>query len=447
MATKIRIIPNTRTVRAGIKESDSYFLCPTNTVMTGRYHKDDENGQTQYEYATLKAVDEKGNTVSGTITVDDVKWDTAVKESSSNYNAPSNRVIVGRQHADDENGQTKYATAVVKYNGQATFIEEIIMSDPIKESAGIWFRTDSNHVITGRRHSGDENRPTTYYSGIITTNFNPEQGIKIIVALHPNEKFYPMDPIQFIKESRFRRHRSSGKDDGYSKVVGDFVEKSNSKDPEFYDIPVSVINSFNTGDIHTNLRPRDDHSIGINEVFLQPDIHCPGDSNPTGRVPVFIYSSNCVVNGQTRERREYWLFYGYDDVDTGLIQLSHQGDWERITIDIYNNKIVEVRLDQHGKSKVYSTSQVELAESNGVQILKVYSARGAHATYEKVGDFDRAGVAKDHTGNGYQWEITKKVENLTDQPWKLYAGAWGEVGQHPSSTGPLGPWYKRMDIK
>lgn len=36
---KIRIIPNVRSLSSSMKESDSYYLCPTNTVMTGRYHK------------------------------------------------------------------------------------------------------------------------------------------------------------------------------------------------------------------------------------------------------------------------------------------------------------------------------------------------------------------------------------------------------------------------
>lgn len=65
--SKFYIIPDKRTVTSGMKESGSYFLCPSNTVMTGRYHKGDENGQTQYEYATLKAVDVNGNLVSGTL--------------------------------------------------------------------------------------------------------------------------------------------------------------------------------------------------------------------------------------------------------------------------------------------------------------------------------------------------------------------------------------------
>ena len=78
--SKFYIIPDKRTVTSGMKESGSYFLCPSNTVMTGRYHKGYENGQTQYEYATLKAVDVNGNLVSGTITVEDVKWDSSIKE-------------------------------------------------------------------------------------------------------------------------------------------------------------------------------------------------------------------------------------------------------------------------------------------------------------------------------------------------------------------------------
>ena len=53
---KFYIVPNRRTVTSGMKESGSYFLCPTNAVMTGRYHSGDENGQTQYEYATQKTM-------------------------------------------------------------------------------------------------------------------------------------------------------------------------------------------------------------------------------------------------------------------------------------------------------------------------------------------------------------------------------------------------------
>ena len=433
---KIRIIPNVRSLSSSMKESDSYYLCPTNTVMTGRYHKDDENGQTQYQYATLKAVDENGNVVSGTITVEDVQWSSPIKESDSTYNAPANRVIVGRQHADDENGDTRYATAIVKFNGDVTYIEDIISSTGIVESAGAWFITESNRVITGRSHNDDENGMTYYYSGIITTEFEGTTGFKVFVSLHPNEGYNPMDPMEFIKISRFRQHIAGGPDKGYSKYEKGFIE-SDSKEPnEFVNIPVSVINEHHTNDIHTNVRPRDEHSDSSYElVFLQPIVEQLGNMEPTGRVPVFTYSSNHIVNGQTRERREYWLFYGYNEAP----MFSHQGDWERVTLDIYNGRIVGAWLDQHGTPEYYDANELDLTESNGIQVLTVYSEQGTHATYEKSGS--------GNTGHGYQWEITKKVEKLADQDWVLYAGAWGEVGMFAASTGPLGPWYKRMDIQ
>ncbi len=442
---KIKIIPDVRTVTAGIKESDSYFLCPANTVMTGRYHYDDENGQTQYEYATLKAVDENGNIVSGTITVENVLWSPAIKESDSSY-ISANRVIVGRQHNGNENGDTKYATAIVKFNGVSTFVGDMKLFGPIKESSGIWFRTSSERVIVGRIHNGDENGDTYYYAGAISSEAEDIKEIKVNVYLHSEEEHFPMDPMQFIKESRFRKHNAGKDDDGYSKVIGDFVKGNDNKGvdkyPEYYDIPVEVINSFNTGSISSNMRPHDEHSIGHDEVFLQPDDHPIGNKTPTGNVPVFVYSSNVIINGQPHIRREYWLFYGYDKVNV----FSHQGDWERVTLDIYNNQIVGAWLDQHGKSNHYDAGRLELSVSNGVQILNVYSAKGSHATYEKVGNFDKAGLSPDRTDRGRVWEITKNVMNLADQPWKMYAGAWGEVGMRSESTGPLGPWYKRMDI-
>jgi hypothetical protein len=35
------------------------------------------------------------------------------------------------------------------------------------------------------------------------------------------------------------------------------------------------------------------------------------------------------------------------------------------------------------------------------------------------------------------------LKPLASQPWKDYAGAWGEVGNIATTTGPLGPWHKR----
>ena len=448
------IVPDQRSVSATMKESSSSFMCPSGTVMTGRMHTGDENGNTQYEYATLKAINPKGEIVAGNITIEDIRWHSAIGESfGGGFDAPQNRVIIGRKHQGDENAETTYATGIVKFNGHLTEIKGYTVSETRKESGGWnWFRTANNQVMTGRHHYGDENGNTYYCMGTISCDKTEkaEDKFKIIVSLHPGEGYYPMNPSDFIVLSRFRKHNEGGSDDGYNKSTNRF-ENNNDHSAQYYNIPVNIINSYyvKNDPVHAlyNLRPRDKASIGNDEVFLEPDDNLRGDWDPNGRVPVFTYSSYYeTTSGIKGEKREFWLFYGYDEVDQSVVQPSHQGDWERIILDIVNDKIQGAWLDQHGDSKYYSANELEISNSNGIQILRVYSAQYTHATYEKVGEFSRkAGFAKDVTSIGYQWEITQKVENLSEQPWYLYAGAWGEVGQMSESTGPLGPWYKRWD--
>lgn len=256
------IVPDTRTESSNMKESSSSFMCPSGTIMTGRSHTGDENGNTRYEYSTLKAINSKGEIIIGNITIEDIKWDTEFNESSGmGYDAPVNRVIVGRQHQGDENGNTKYATGIIKFNGHPTEIQNYSVSETRKESGGWnWFKTSSNHVITGRHHFGDENGNTYYCMGIISCDITikPQEKFKVIVALHPNEKYYPMNPVDFIALSRFRRHNEGSSDDGYNKNTNSFINGDNHGS-EYYNIPVNTINSYYvTGNNSLyNLRPRD----------------------------------------------------------------------------------------------------------------------------------------------------------------------------------------------
>ena len=63
------IVPYVRNTSETFKESNSDFICPPNMVMTGRSHTGDENGPTIYQYASLKAINAKGEMIMGTITV------------------------------------------------------------------------------------------------------------------------------------------------------------------------------------------------------------------------------------------------------------------------------------------------------------------------------------------------------------------------------------------
>jgi Flp pilus assembly pilin Flp len=453
------IVPNIRTASAVMTESSSWFLCPAGTVITGRSHTGDENGSTQYEYATLKALDPQGRIVIGTITIEDVQWEKVFLENSGKgYDAPLNRIIVGRQHSGDENGTTQYATGIIKFNGHATEIINYTTSDAKTESSGWsnWFKTDANQVVTGRHHFGDENGNTYYCMGTVSCDITvkPQERFKVVVLLYPGEDNCPMNTQDFIRLSRFRRHNANGSDDGYNKNTEQFVN-NNDHGSEYYDIPASVINSYlvtNPRYALYNLRPRDKNSIGSGEVFLEPDDNLQGDFDPNGRVPVYTYSTYYTTASNVHgERREFWVFYGYDYAQTGL-SFSHQGDWERIMLDIVNNSIQGAWLSQHTKLVYYSASQLQITEENGMQTLTVYSAIGSHAHYPSAGQFDiydvlGIPVAYDYTANGgYQWVITDNYQPLNSQPWRDYAGAWGEIGEKAETTGPLGPRYKQFDF-
>lgn len=87
-----------------------YFTCPINTVMTGRHHKGDENGETRYQCASL--VDPTNNRI---VLVEPTQWSPEHKEISGTYETcPANEVMVGRAHKNDEEGPTRYLCAKLR---------------------------------------------------------------------------------------------------------------------------------------------------------------------------------------------------------------------------------------------------------------------------------------------------------------------------------------------
>ena len=157
-----------------MKESDSIFKCPDGTVMTGRFHKEDENGLTKYEYANLVS-DPNGNLDSSLlITIDDPQWSDYFAESSGYFfKVEDGRVITGREHLGDENGNTRFQTSAVKVNNSKVTIVERSESEGIKESDWVWWRSSTKQVMTGRCHMGDENGNTRYEQGFLLVELPP----------------------------------------------------------------------------------------------------------------------------------------------------------------------------------------------------------------------------------------------------------------------------------
>ena len=445
------IIPKTRHTSVELKESSSSFLCPPNTVMTGRLHVGDENGTTYYEYAELMAIKTNGEEVAGVVAIRNIQWIDNIKESYGlGYDAPYGKVIVGRRHTGDENGETSYAIGDVFFNGFPTIIKHYKISAPLHESSGKWFKCDENFVITGRHHYGDENGTTYYGMGIISCDEYQSSSEKVIIHVKhsSDEKYLPMNPEDYIRLCRVRRHNAGASDDGYNKNTASFVN-GNSKADEYYDIPVSTLSTFHLVDKYEllNIRPKDDNSIGKGELFLQPDDHLHGDALPNKRVASIKYEEE---NGK---RISYWLFWGYDFAEPEIkgvpfrLQGNHEGDWECITILLNNNnRIQNVILSQHTESKIYEVSDLDIKHDMNKDELTVYCASGSHALYNKPGKYtENVKLGYDVTdGAGCDWIITDKVESLNDEStlWKHYSGGWGEVGEFAFTTGPLGPWQK-----
>lgn len=145
-----------------ISEPDSKYTCDQDFVMIGRYHHGDENGYTQYHCRQYE-----GYKFSS---YDELSWNGASEESSSDYKCPDLKVMVGRKHNGDENGDTKYKCVSVP---DGTELEDEEKSDGIKESDydSSEFDCPDFKVMTGRKHSGDENGDTHYYCSSMEQEF------------------------------------------------------------------------------------------------------------------------------------------------------------------------------------------------------------------------------------------------------------------------------------
>ncbi|WP_349976516.1 hypothetical protein [Pseudomonas sp. WHRI 8519] len=85
-----------------------YFTCPPNQVMTGRDHYSDENGDTVYRCKAPKT--ESGHR----LTVTPGPWSKEQSEDGSNFQCEPGEVMIGRWHDDDENGDTRVRCALVQ---------------------------------------------------------------------------------------------------------------------------------------------------------------------------------------------------------------------------------------------------------------------------------------------------------------------------------------------
>ncbi|MFI6476058.1 hypothetical protein ACIBL5_38220 [Streptomyces sp. NPDC050516] len=138
-----------------VKESaGTPVVCPPNQVLLGRSHSGDENGNTTY-YCGLVIIDGELAKVSAP------QWSDSQRESNSFFSAPTNQVLVGRQHSGDENGPTRYATASLSAGGRTVELTSYRWTPDQRESNS-YSKAGDQEIMIGRQHTGDENGPTRY---------------------------------------------------------------------------------------------------------------------------------------------------------------------------------------------------------------------------------------------------------------------------------------------
>lgn len=253
-----------------------------------------------------------------------------------------------------------------------------------------------------------------------------------IVRIHPAEAYRPMNADEFLARARFRHHRGFQSDQGFHRTLQQWIT-TDSHDAVYYGIPNNVLAAYTLHADGRNRRPRDANCGDSYNVFLQTDGRLTGPAAPTGVVPTYYHYRRV----SDRHQIQFWWFCGFND-SVGTV--NHQGDWEHVTVNIQRGAIVGAFFAAHEGGEFYGVG-------HGLRFVGtrplVYMAKGSHASYPTTGTWT-FGIDETADG-GPEWNTGLMVRSLAAQPWKDFAGAWGEVGSTSTTTGPLGPWHKRND--
>ncbi|MEV4316728.1 hypothetical protein [Actinocrispum sp. NPDC049592] len=131
----------------------------------------------------------------------------------------------------------------------------------------------------------------------------------------------------------------------------------------------------------------------------------------------------------------YWFFYGNDTYPPG----SHEGDWERIAVQVTDGKPTGVAFWKHEAPACrLDWGNLETADGHPV----VFSAKGGHGSYGRESTYsvyDGTQWGTDETGKGFAWNTSRDVVSVKEQPWYTYHGHWGKRTAFDLTSGKTGP--------
>ena len=281
---------------------------------------------------------------------------------------------------------------------------------------------------------------------------------------HRHDKYGPMDPIHFLRNSSLWFHNNFGKDTLIA-AKGDIVpaelgvvNKGSYKSRKkvlFWPIGTTVLPAAN----ETVARA---YSIGF--IFNGSGYFLKFEERPE-RTPATDISAPCfwrlgVLPGTNKvsiliaDRAilliEYW-FHSAFSKSSGIAG-DHQGDWEGVSallevgidsLGKMSHKPLAFYYSAHGKGEWHCSKDLSWHDKHP----EAFTALGTHAVYPHPGEVSSTFIT-DLTERGWSWDTWKNLKPISLEPYYGYSGAWGDVRTFSFTSGPLapGPGFKAMTL-
>jgi hypothetical protein len=245
-----------------------------------------------------------------------------------------------------------------------------------------------------------------------------------VLYFAPDEENFPADPMTFIEQSSLREEVDFW---GDNELHGEG------------DVPPEEL---------TEIGP--DNADADSQVFLDhSDDARAGDIADAPMLYQYDPQTNTIT---------YHVFYAYNDGPPGLGDVqNHEGDWERITIQLDGQfRPTEVRYSAHGGLDVSrawpgadNPSGQPLAPlENGKPV--VYVGQGSHANFPQTGEWETQAdgiydLAAYDPERSVRLDLgTLEARDVTAEPWYGTHVMWGERGSMQEfgvgeTSGPTAP--------
>ncbi|HEV2765126.1 MAG TPA: Vps62-related protein [Pyrinomonadaceae bacterium] len=245
-----------------------------------------------------------------------------------------------------------------------------------------------------------------------------------VFYLHPRERYEMADPTEFVENSELRQHRSFRPDDT--------LQGRGEVTPE-----------------ELRAMPDEDDTLALDHP--NDDVSRGGDASTA---PI-LYQYDAAERELT-----YWTFFNYNNKDyVGPLTQEHEGDWERVTVELNEDLRPDAVLYSNHDSppRLVDWQRAPLEDGQPV----VYVALGSHANSPWTGDqhvevdgpdvplsagggrvvgMDIAPDTDDEfAAGGVRVDASRRLEDVTEQAWYGTGVDWGSRGAQDFSSGPEGP--------